>query len=407
MNGLWLLPLFIFALTAPLSVAMGNIATGLIVAAAVGITIRSPREIIQWVPRRVLMALASVLVWNAVSTFAADPGTSDWGKLGEEWWMKLLILAVPILLTGSTRNLRRVLFVILGSGTFVAIYGIVQHFTGWDFVRHKALLSTGGNFLSVGFTGHHLSFGGQLMVLMPMALALLLAALKIHNHRLWIQVIVPLLMGIALVWTYARSSLLGVAAAALFLVLVQKGRIQKWGLGAVLLVLVGMAAMPSVRVRMLDTFTNPKEVTRLNLWRSSISGIEAKPVTGWGPGNFDRMLTEHEYPGYYEARGHAHNDLLMQAVNAGVPGVLVFLWLYGEIFYLLWRGWRLEASDRGVLTGAMACQVAVLVGGIFQVYQTDDEPEMLLYFLLGCGLAAAMQALNAKARFENSGKQRS
>ncbi len=395
MKSIWLWPLLIFAALAPLSVAVGNIATGLILAAAVGAILQPSRATPLWLPRRVLIALLVVLAWNTVSTIAADPGTRDWYKLFEEWWMKLLILAVPVLLAGATRNLRRLVMVILFSGTFIASYGLVQHFNGLDLVRHQSLLTTGGKYLIVGFTGHHLSFGGQLMILLPMGLALVLADLGQNSRRTWLATAALLIMGLALVWTYARSSLLAVVAAAMFLVLLQTGRTRKMGLVLLVLGMVGATAMPSVRTRMLETFTNPKEVTRLNLWRSSVAGIEARPLTGWGPGNFGHMLEEYEYPGFYEARGHAHNDLLMQAVNAGLPGTLAFLWFYGEVFFLLWRGWRIQGKDSWIITGALGILVSVLVGGVFQVFQTDDEPEMLLYFLLGCGLAAALQALNS------------
>ncbi len=397
------LPLYLFAVGAPLSVAAGNIATGLVVAAALvalGLVPGSGRAI----PRRVALALAAVLFWNLVSTVAAPGGAHQWYKLLEEWWMKLLLLAVPVLTAAGSRHLRRAVGVLLGCGALVAVYGIYQHFTGHDLVRHHQVLSTGGSFMAIGFTGHHLSFGGQLMYLLAMAGALVFAgSSRWFAGRIALPMAV-LLLALALLWSYARSSLLAVAAAVAFLAVVQQGRRRLAGVVVLALAAVVVAATPSLRGRMLETFSNPKEVTRLNLWRSSLSGIEARPVTGWGPGNFDLMLAEHEYPGYYEARGHAHNDFLMQAVNAGVPGLLAFLWLYWEIFHLLWRSRRVPGADRGLITGAMACQVAAFVGGMFQVFQTDDEPEMLLYFLLGCGLAAAMRALGNGAVGKNQGQ---
>ncbi len=393
LTALWfILPLYVFAVGAPLSVAAGNIATGLMVAAALAALAASPAAR-RAVPSRVALALAAVLLWNAVSTVAAPAGTRQWYKLGEEWWMKLLVLAVPVLVVAGRKHLRRVVAVLLGSAALAAVYGVYQHFTGQDLVRHHQLLTNGGQYLVVGFTGHHLSYGGQLMYEVAVVSALVLAG---TGTRAWTRISLlaaALLLTLVLVWTYARSSLLAVAGVFAFLALVQGGRRRTVGLVVLVLAVLGAAATPSLRARMLETFNDPKEVTRLNLWRSSVAGIEAKPVTGWGPGNFDRMLLEHEYPGYYEARGHAHNDFLMQAVNAGIPGLLAFLWFYWEIFRLLWRGMRVPKADRGLITGALACQVAALIGGMFQVFQTDDEPEMLLYFLLGCGVAAAMQAL--------------
>jgi hypothetical protein len=43
------------------------------------------------------------------------------------------------------------------------------------------------------------------------------------------------------------------------------------------------------------------------------------------------------------------------------------------------------------LRGALAVQAGITVAGFFQVFQTDDEVEMLLYFVLGCALALAQE----------------
>jgi len=391
-SDLWLLPLLLFALSAPVSVAGGNLTAALVVLAGATALLRR-RAVNPSALRRIALALLAVLVWNTVSCVFAAGGDRQWLKLGEEWWMKLMVLAVPLVLAGAGRRRSHVVATLLAGGSFIAAYGILQHFTGQDLWRHRALQTTEGSFLTVGFTGHHLSFGGQLMYLAAAAAGVTLAAAA-GGVRRWIgPAAATALILLALVWSLARSSLLAVGAAGVFLVVIQTGRSRRLGSALLVAGVLAVALTPSLRGRMLATFTNPKEVTRLNLWRSSVAGITARPVTGWGPGNFDRLLAEHEYPGYYEVRGHAHNDFLMQAVNSGVPGLLAFLWLHGEIFGLLWR-MRLRWGDPGgLMAGAMACQVAALVGGVFQVFQTDDEPEMLLYFILGCGVAAAVGAL--------------
>jgi hypothetical protein len=56
---------------------------------------------------------------------------------------------------------------------------------------------------------------------------------------------------------------------------------------------------------------------------------------------------------------------------------------------LLWKARRAALPGTWILTAAVACQAGISVGGLFQVYQTDDEVEMLLYFLLGAAFALA------------------
>ena len=70
----------------------------------------------------------------------------------------------------------------------------------------------------------------------------------------------------------------------------------------------------------------------------------------------------------------------------------VFLALLVTTCLVFWTGWRRQVSGAWILLGAVAVQVGITVAGFFQVYQTDDEVEILLYFVLGCALAVAGQA---------------
>jgi len=157
-------------------------------------------------------------------------------------------------------------------------------------------------------------------------------------------------------------------------------------------VMIATVAVPMVRHRIVEGFTDEKEVTRPNLWRSSLAGIADRPLRGWGQGNFDRLLAEHEVAGFYESRAHSHNDYLMHAVNAGLPGLAAALWLLMAVLVFLHTGWRRTGSGSWVVAGAASAQIAVAVAGFFQVFQTDDEPEMMLYFILGCGVAHLLGA---------------
>jgi putative inorganic carbon (HCO3(-)) transporter len=208
-------------------------------------------------------------------------------------------------------------------------------------------------------------------------------------RRAWPAFAVCLVMGLALIWSFARSAQVGVFAAAVLLVPTLPGRWRRVGLAGLAAVLVLAVAVPSVRTRVTESFSDEKEVTRPNLWRSSAAGIAARPLVGWGPGNFAVMLAEHEVPGYYESRAHSHNDFLMHAVNAGLLGLAAAVWLLVAVIRTCWAGWRRGGPGSWALLGAVAVQVGISVAGMFQVFQTDDETEILLYLVLGCCLALA------------------
>ena len=124
-----------------------------------------------------------------------------------------------------------------------------------------------------------------------------------------------------------------------------------------------------------------------------------------GPGNFDQLLAHYQVPGHYDNLAHAHNDLLMHGVNAGLPAVLAAVALLVATCGLFLRAARRAQADVAwILYGALAVQVGITVAGIFQVFQTDDEVEMLLYFVLGCAVALAGQILRRAEDRTTAGK---
>jgi len=382
-----LLPLYILAAALPVSLSVASTCTGLVLVAAIIVAVRE-RSRAAWPPRAVLLALTALVAVYLVSVLAAPPAPRHWHKFGEELWIKLMLVAIPVLVGGRVRHLPRLIGVTLVAGGVASLFGIWQHFSGIDPLRGgRSLMTEWGHNSAAAFFGHHLSWGGQLLILILMLAAWLLFT-SWRRARLWLVLLLAL-HGLALAWSYARSPLLGVAVGFVVLVLLLRGRRRL--LGAALLVVPALAslALPEMRLHLERLTWMHRHETRLNLWESSLDGIAARPLTGWGPGNFDVMMAGHEVSGYYEVRAHSHNDLLMHGVNAGLPGILAAVALLVAVCWVLFRAWRRGGSRAWLAAGALAVQAGITMAGMFQVYQTDDEVEMLLYVVLGLALAAA------------------
>ncbi len=379
------LPITLLAIAAPLSVWAGNILAGATLAWALGRTIKNGVRTISLPPKSVLLAVGALLLTQTLATVLA-PGAPRWDKLVEENWFKLLLVAIPVVLGSRGDIARRCLWLALAAGTAAALYGLYQHFADHDPIRGRLLHFQGGA-IAQGFTNHHLSFGGQLVTLMALALCWMREDLLNHWQRGWRPALVCLVMGLALIYSYARSAQVGVFLMAVYLVTTLPGRWRRVGLAGLASVVLLAVAMPAVRERVAESFTDEKEVTRPNLWQSSVAGIAARPLVGWGPGNFAVMMEEHEVPGFYESQAHSHNDFLMHAVNAGLLGLAAALWLLVAVTRACHTGWRRGGPGSWMLLGGVAAQIGISVAGIFQVFQTDDESEILLYLVLGCCLA--------------------
>jgi ABC-type spermidine/putrescine transport system permease subunit II len=88
----------------------------------------------------------------------------------------------------------------------------------------------------------------------------------------------------------------------------------------------------------------------------------------------------------------------MHAVNGGVPLLVFSLVFAGAIAVVLWRRrYRRDGTVDWVVVGPLAAHVALVVAGLFQVFQTDDEVEFTLYFTLACALAHVAQRRGVEA----------
>jgi len=383
------LPLLLPALTVSVSVTAGTIAVALVyLAALVLLLVERGRAV--WPEGAVTRSLLALVGAYFLATALAAPYPSHWAKFAEELWIKGLLVAVPLVAGRRPSVVRGALQVALVMGALAAAYAVAQNFLGVDPIRGRSIFRPDFGHTAVsGFFGHHLSYAGQILMLVLMTGALVLDRLE----RPWRERI-PLLAGLglmalALFWNYSRSAWVGAAAGLLALVWLHPGPARRWTLGAggaALLVVMGIGP---VRAHFLSIFRLEQHLTRLNLWRSSWDGLTAHPLLGFGPGNFSALLREHMVPGHYDSLAHSHNDLLMHGVNAGLPGIAAALTLLFFTCRLFWREWRRGGPDAWVFAGALVVQVGITVAGFFQVFQTDDEVEMLLYFLLGCALALA------------------
>jgi O-antigen ligase len=380
-----LVPLYLLALSLPLSLGVGTVAVVALAGIAGMVWILPPRRPVP-VSSGLVAALALYLAIHVVASLAS-PYPVRWHKVYEELWMKLLLVLIPILIADRPAHAVRAVKLLVTMGALVALYSIVQHYVGVEVWRQEALHPEGDRYQVVGLYAHHLSYGGSVMLLWVLALAYALSGSPSPG---WARRGVPwaavAVLTLALLWSYARSAQIG-AGVALVLFAWALPRRRRWVAAAVAIAIAVLVAFnPVVTMRFREALEGG-ESTRVNLWKSSWAGIQARPWLGYGLGHFQDMMALHEVPGYYDTRAHAHSDYLMHAVNAGILGLAAALGLIVATVANLWR--RRRAAVAGWLVGgALACQAAIAAAGLFQVYQTDDEVELTFYFVLGCALAS-------------------
>jgi O-antigen ligase len=160
--------------------------------------------------------------------------------------------------------------------------------------------------------------------------------------------------------------------------------------GVGLLMVVGPQSLRS-RVTSIWDLNNGSNAERIYLWISGAHMVADRPLTGFGPGVYEKVAGPYKapyakhihYPDHegFRTVSHAHNLYLMMAIQSGIPGLILFLAFSAAAFSAMAR-----ASDPSLRFAAMASFAAFLAGGIFEFNGGDAEVATLVFFLVGLAL---------------------
>ncbi|MEZ4649195.1 MAG: O-antigen ligase family protein [Candidatus Eisenbacteria bacterium] len=374
-DGLAVVSLTGFALAAPWSIAAAQISVGIgILALLLGLFFgrrwESPRSwpwTIRWIGLFLAVQALSIV-------FAGDPGHALHSFRGS--WTYSFPLVFYLLLSRDADRARRIATVLAVSGALAGLYATYQSVTGHNPLGRKVLEYHGGLYMAPGTLGHHLTFAGVMLPVFFVALGLAFERRSHLPRALRAGLVVAI--GAGLLLCFARSGWVGVAVGLLVFSLRFGPRSVAAGAGT----LAAAAALayqfvPAIRGRMasFDLASGP----RFRLWESAWNIGLAHPLLGGGLGSWKDLFAIHRVPGEYMSTAHPHNDLLNILVETGFTGALVWLGIWVVFFYEM-------RSKSSLGTGITAGVVALLVGGIFQCFSTDEEVAQAWMFVVALGL---------------------
>jgi O-antigen ligase len=215
------------------------------------------------------------------------------------------------------------------------------------------------------------------------AVTMLLSSERRRNRALIAGAGVAAIAGVLGVYlTHSRGGAIGAAAGAFAIGMLADRRLR---IGV--LALVGFAALgltlTGAASRAVDRFdtlahdwNSPVQVTSANFsveervahWGAAVRMWEAHPIIGVGAGNFnDNFRVYTPVWRFRVPRGHAHDDYLQAAAQAGSVGLLAYLGLLGAALVRAGRALRQSTTplERGVAVGAIGATIAVVAHGIF------------------------------------------
>ncbi|MCB9479529.1 MAG: O-antigen ligase family protein [Deltaproteobacteria bacterium] len=373
-----------YAACLPISISGGQIALGVLIAAAVARVALTRR----WTLRAMDVALGAFLLWTLITVpFSLDPALSM-QKVGRIWihlaWFALISAAT------SWVVIRRAMTALMISSAFIGVYGIAQHLFGPAVPRFlvpdvRLWQPTGGYYHAVGLFDHHLTYGNTLLICIAAGVGFFFT----QHGRKRVGVGVALLLTFSgMIFSYARSVWMAFAAlVAAFGYL--KGRRVLAVLAGVSLTLglLAMTVSPTLRERMGSAFKVGKNIERIYLWKTSVDMARDHPITGIGPGVYRTVVDEYRegYNVHWTTKSHAHNSFLMAAAESGWPAMALFIGIFAAAIYPLVR---YMASSDGASAGysmaaaGLAGIVAFATAGLFQHNFGDSEVAMTFWFFV-------------------------
>jgi putative inorganic carbon (HCO3(-)) transporter len=328
-------------------------------------------------------------------------------------WMNLAsVLAVFCLAAWSVTTLRRVqalVTVVLVSSVVPVVIALKQLATGDTVTRSgSSLQSLRGPFTFPNY------FAFYLVVILLVAVVVLLEsrslAVRLSVSGLALALLVCLFL------TYTRSAWVGFAVALLALALLRYRRLLLVAaVAALLAVLVAPGAAHQAQQRFGD-LTSKSEANDSNSWKWRTDQWSAlvhygsdRALTGQGFGSYSRVTVRQfghfnkRYPtvqqpglGVYSPLGFtAHNDYVRMFVELGVPGVVLWVLVFGGVVLTAARARRvrgLEALAAGMFATTLALML-ISVSDNLQGYSV-----VLMYAFALCGALAGATAAATRRR---------
>jgi len=336
-----------------------------------------------WLPAALFLGL---VVLQAVTPMSVDPHATRREAL------RLLAVAAFFLICWNTyrtrAQVRRAVWTMIGMGTLLALFGIVQRVTWNGHLYWVGPEITNGSPFGPFVNRTH--FAGLMVIVVPLALALMLARTRRKPpSRRWRTTwrdrvhdwsagegsaanLVPflvLVMGGAALVSGSRGGMLALLAALVAMVVGSVaggrswvGRTVRVGLAAVLIVLagawIGGDVLYGTVERLADELGRPTESPRLWIWANAMSLWLGAPVLGTGVGTFGVAFAgvrTIEAPVVYT---HAESDWVQLLTDTGVLGLALALATVVSVALMLLHRLR-QAQGRSARIFALAGLVAL------------------------------------------------
>jgi len=287
--------------------------------------------------------------------------------------LRLLVYALLFFVT--LNNLHKsewtqmTLYVLVFTGTAIAIYGIVQVIAGldhvWHFTRPEQYEGRGsGTFINPNH------FAGFLGMLLPVCLAAVLTGRISQPMRILLGYSALLLLGgVAVSMSRGGWVSTSLALAAIVTVLGWRKQFRLRGIlltCIVLGVIAGFLLTSPFAQDRLRNVSKPGTMehvgSRIELWKAAASVWQEEKLLGVGPGHFDHRFPAHRPKQLQSRPVRVHNDYLNTLVDWGLVGMMLAGLMLGTMVSGIIKSWKYSQRTSSDLSAKTSNRSAFVLG---------------------------------------------
>jgi len=346
---------------------------------------------------------------------SVHPLTSFFGQYGR--WEGLWTITCYFVLylaahsAAKNHNLAKPFFLaILIPATLVSLIAIVEHFWTNPFLLFANVYCAAGfgepNTFEAGRSMATFGSATFLAGYLALALPVMFSRLVAGGEEIMPRKLVYLslfIVSIALLFTFGRAAWIGAAAGIMLISWINRESIKKLRLQIVAVLLAFALAFMiveasgrgySVADRIASTFKiESSNLTRVQMWESSLPLLTEKPLLGSGPDTFKYVFGKYKPEGWVEHVSDplvdkAHNDALQTAITLGIPGLVLYLWILISFIWLGVRKIRMlrDMQVTWLASGIAGAVLAYAVQVQFNFSHFTTAPFFWLFLGFGSGL---------------------
>jgi len=336
-------------------------------------------------PSRLRAPVIAYAIWTLLAL-----GFSDAPAVGVSQVRKLFLFFVIVIVVNGFQNQKQIWRTVEGvlvAGVIAAIFGLGQFSSDYLILQQQ-----GRGFYEnyivhqiTGFMSHWMTYGGELMIVLLLLLAISLFATDCgKRHWRWLA---TFLICLALLGAFTRGIWIGTLAGATYLVGSYRWRmIAIIPIAILFLYLVSPSWLQERDRSIFNPEADSSSMSRLVMLRTGLRMVRAHPVFGIGPERVGPLFLAYVPPGtalppaWY---GHLHNTYLQIAAERGIPCLIILLWLFYNIVRdNFQRASGARSRERGLACAAIAATVGIMVAGLFEYNFGDSEVLMLYLFVI-------------------------